>query len=102
MKLSEIWKEAEILEDEAWIDIDAVMHKLTQEIWELNDAIQKYRWIYSKTKWNFEDVKSEFWDVIFNLVSIANKLWISPDEFSALAEMTLKKFKERIELYKKY
>ncbi|MFK7780655.1 MAG: MazG nucleotide pyrophosphohydrolase domain-containing protein [Candidatus Gracilibacteria bacterium] len=101
MKLSEIGKEAEILEDEAGIDIDAVMHKLTQETGELNDAIQKYRGIYSKTEGNFEDVKSEFGDVIFNLVSIANKLGISPDEFPALAEMTLKKFKERIELYKK-
>lgn len=101
MKLSEIWKKASKIEDKIWLDLDAVMHKFTQEVGELNDAIQGYRWIYSKNEWSIEEVREEFWDVIFNLVSIAERLWISPDEFPTLAENTLKKFAERKELYKK-
>jgi len=102
MKLKEIWENANRLEDEVWINIDAVMNKLTQELWEFNDAVQKYRWIYCKTPTeDLENVKWEVGDLFVNIISICHRLWIDPDELPVFAENTLKKFEERKELYKK-
>lgn len=44
----DIAEEGNAIEDELWLGIDAVLHKITQEVGELNDAVQKYRGIYSK------------------------------------------------------
>jgi len=60
MDLNEIAKEANKIEDELSISIDAVMHKITQEIGELNDAIQKMRGIYAKRRLTKEEVQDEF------------------------------------------
>ncbi|MEI8090898.1 MAG: hypothetical protein WCG98_01200 [bacterium] len=43
MKLSEIGKQTHAIEQEIGVNLDAVMHKLTQELGEFNDAVQKYR-----------------------------------------------------------
>jgi NTP pyrophosphatase (non-canonical NTP hydrolase) len=61
------------------------MHKLTQELGEFNDAIQKYRGIYCKTKYEtLEEVESELSDLLFNIVSLCNKLGINVDRFPEL------------------
>ena len=100
MNLWEIAKQANTLEDEAWFDLDAVMHKFTQEVGELNDAIQKYRWIYSKTKYDtLDEVHDEASDVIFNFISMLNRLGVDVNEIESMAESTLNKFIERRKLY---
>ena len=98
--LKQIAKEANQIEDELWIPLDAVMHKLTQEVWEFNDAIQKYRWIYCKSRTTLDDVKAEAGDMFFNFISVLNRLGIDPDELSDCAKKTLEKFHERKNLYK--
>lgn len=98
--LREIASNANLLEDSLWLTIDAVMHKFNQEVGELNDAIQKYRWIYAKTKYdNVDMVYAEAWDVIFNFISILNRLWINPDDLEGMAKKTLDKFIERQSVY---
>jgi len=98
--LKEIAQEANKIEDELWLNIDAVLHKLTQEMWEVNDVIQKYRWIYCKSRKEIIDIESEVWDLVFNLISILNRLWIDPDRIWDFAKTTLNKFYERKDLYK--
>jgi NTP pyrophosphatase (non-canonical NTP hydrolase) len=84
------------------IDLDAAMHKLTQELWEFNDSIQKYRWIYCKTKYEtLDEVEWELSDILFNIVSICNKLGIDVDKFPEFVWNTVKKAESRIENYKK-
>lgn len=95
MTLREIGKEANKLEDEIGINLDAVMNKLTQEIGEFNDAIQKHRGTYSRSWVPMVKVKSELGDVLVNLISIAHRLEINPDAFPRIAKGTLDKFKER-------
>lgn len=102
MKLSEIWQQANLLEDYVWLNIDAVLNKITQELWEFNDAVQKYRGIYCRTKHeNIEEVEKELWDLLFNIISLCYRLWIDPDRFSEFAENTFHKAEERKEVYKK-
>ena len=101
MKLSEIGEKANEVEEEIGLTIDDVLNKLTQELGEFNDAVQKFRGRYCKTKTeNTNDIKEEFGDLFFNMISISNRLGINPDELPEYAENTLNKFYERIELYK--
>ena len=95
MTLKEIGLTAYELEIKIGVNLDAVMHKLTQEVGEFNDAIQKHRGIYSRSRLPMSKVKSELGDVLVNLISIAYRLGINPDAFPAIAEDTLNKFKER-------
>jgi NTP pyrophosphatase (non-canonical NTP hydrolase) len=97
--LKEIAIQANQIEDEIGLDLDAVMHKFTQEVGELNDAIQKYRGIYCKTRMELPDVEKEAGDVLFNFISLLNKLGIDPDKLPEFAQTTLEKFKERKDIY---
>lgn len=100
MSLKEIANQANVVEDDLWFTLDAVMHKLIQEMGEFSDAIQKYRWIYAKTKYdNLDMIYAEAWDVMFNFISILNRLWINPDELEKMSHTTLNKFIERKNLY---
>lgn len=97
----EIWKRANVIENDIGIDADAVLNKITQELWEFNDAVQKYRWIYCKTKtYSTEKIEEELWDLLLNIVSLCTRIGIDPDIFPKLLETTLKKFEERKEIYK--
>lgn len=100
--LKEIATIANNIEDELQLNLDAVLHKLTQEIGEFNNAIQKYRGIYCKEKQNdLSEIYSEWGDVIFNLISILNRLWIDIEKIEDMGNNTLKKFIERKSIYKK-
>jgi len=102
MQLKEIWEQANALEDYVWINIDAVMNKITQELGEFNDAVQKYRGIYCRIKHeNIEEVEKELGDLLINIISLCNRLWIDPDRFAEFAENTLHKAEERKDIYKK-
>lgn len=100
MKLFDIGKQANALEDEIGINIDDVLNKLTQELGEFNDAVQKYRGRYCKQRAaNLEAVQGEVGDVYFNLISICHRLGLDVDKLSEYAEVTLHKFEERKPLY---
>jgi NTP pyrophosphatase (non-canonical NTP hydrolase) len=102
MNLKEIGKEGNKIEDEIGLDINDSLNKLTQELGEFNDAVQKFRGKYSKTKTeNLEQIESEVGDLMFNIISICHRLGINPDELPAYAEKTLEKLKERKNLYLK-
>lgn len=101
MTLKEIWEQANALEDYVGLDTDAVLHKITQELWEFNDAVQKYRGIYCRVKYETtEEAEKELGDLLFNLISLCNRLGIDPDRFPEFAENTLKKAQERKDIYK--
>lgn len=101
MSFKDIADGAKELEDKLDLTIDDVLNKLTQELGEFNDAVQKYRGIYSKIKTkNTDDVESEVGDLVFNLISICNRLGINPDKLEEYAEKTLEKGRERLDLYK--
>ena len=100
MKFSEIGKEGNEIEDEIGLEIDDILNKLTQELGEFNDAVQKFRGRYCRTREkNNNNIKEEAGDLFFNLISLCNRLGINPDELPDLAENTLNKFKERKKLY---
>jgi NTP pyrophosphatase (non-canonical NTP hydrolase) len=102
MKLSDIAKEAKQIENELNINLDAVLNKLTQELGEFNDAVQKYRGIYSRKVGGIEEVKKEAGDLMLNFISVLEGLGINPDEINNYAENTLKNFKQRIVKYKNF
>lgn len=83
------------LEIEVGISFDDVLNKLTQETGEFNDAVQKYRGRYSRTRVGIDVVKSELGDVLVNLISVAHRLGINPDAFPVIAKKTSDKFRER-------
>lgn len=98
----EIAQFANNFEDDYWLTFDDVLHKLTQELWEFNDAIQKYRWRYCKTKYEtLDEVQDELWDVLFNLVSICHRLGIDITQLEKYPTNNLKKIEERKHLYEK-
>ncbi|MFH1452007.1 MAG: MazG nucleotide pyrophosphohydrolase domain-containing protein [archaeon] len=101
MSLKEVADEANKIEDDLGLNIDDVLHKVTQEVGEFNDAVQKFRGRYCRSNILIEDVKGELGDVIFNLSFICNRIGINPDEFSVFAKETLEKFKRRKEDYRK-
>ena len=100
MNLKEIAEKGRRIEDEIGIDTDAVLNKLTQEVGEFNDAVQKYRGIYCRQKSeNLNHIKEEAGDLMFNLISVCHRLGVNPNELQNYAENTLRKFEERKELY---
>lgn len=89
------------IQEEIGLNFDDVLNKFTQEVGELNDAVQKRRDRFCKTKaLNDDNLKDELGDVMFNLISICNGMNINPDELPLLAKNTLGKFEERKKLYK--
>jgi len=89
------------IQEEIGLTFDDVLNKFTQEVGELNDAVQKRRGRFCKTKaLNDDNLKDELGDVMFNLISICNGMNINPNELPLLAKNTLDKFEERKELYK--
>lgn len=101
MKFSEIGRQANILEDYVGLNIDAVLNKITQELGEVNDAVQKYRGIYCRTRYEHtEEIEKELGDLLFNIISLCTRLGIDPDRFSEFAEHTLHKAEERKDIYK--
>jgi NTP pyrophosphatase (non-canonical NTP hydrolase) len=99
--LSEIAKRSREIQEEIGLNFDDVLNKFTQEVGELNDAVQKRRGRFCKTRLSNDDnLKDELGDVMFNLISICNRVDIDPDELPLLAKNTLDKFEERKELYK--
>ena len=102
MEFKEIAEGANKIESELGLNIDDVLNKLTQELGEFNDEIQKIRGRYCKIKKeNLEDAKGELGDLIFNIISVCNRIGINPNDLNIFAENTLEKFKQRKELYKK-
>jgi len=101
MDLNEIGKEAKETEKEIGLTTDDILNKLTQELGEFNDAVQKYRGRFCRQKAeNTDNIKEELGDVLLNLISVCKEFNINPNEFSIFANNTLKKFKDRKELYK--
>lgn len=99
MELIEIAKKGKEIEDELGLNIDDILNKLTQELGEFNDAVQKYRGRYCRSRVGLERVKEEVGDVIYNIISICHHLGINPDDLQKYAENTLKNFEERKEEY---
>ncbi len=98
--LREITQEGNLLERDLGLNMDDVLNKLTQEVGEFNDAVQKYRGRYCKKKADtIKNVVEELGDLVFNLSSICYRLGINSDDFSMFANNTLNKFKMRKELY---
>ena len=94
-------KRANALEDEIGLTTDDVLHKLTQEVGEFNDAVQKYRGRYCKQRTSdTSKIQDELGDVLMNLASIVQRLGLDPNKFPDYAASTLTKFEERKELYK--
>jgi len=99
--LKQISDRAREIQDEIGLTFDDVLNKFTQEVGELNDAVQKRRGRFCKTKaLNDDNLKDELGDVMFNLISICNGMNINSNELPLLAKNTLDKFEERKELYK--
>jgi len=98
---SDIAKEARVIYKEIGLNFDDVLHKFTQEVGELNDAVQKRRGRFCKKK-TLDDMalKDELGDVMFNLICICDHMDINPDELDSFAANTLDKFYARKELYK--
>ncbi|MFH1801583.1 MAG: MazG nucleotide pyrophosphohydrolase domain-containing protein [archaeon] len=101
MKLKEIADKAKEIEDEIGLSVDDILNKLTQELGEFNDAVQKFRGRYCRKKGDLESVKEEVGDLFFNLISVCSRLGISVDELPSYAQRTLYKFQKRREDYKK-
>ena len=100
VSLKEIADRAREIWEEIGLNFDDVLNKFTQEVGELNDAVQKRRGRFCKTKaLNDDNLKDELGDVMFNLISICNGMNINPDELPLFAKNTLAKFEERKELY---
>ncbi|MEK6895496.1 MAG: MazG nucleotide pyrophosphohydrolase domain-containing protein [Nanoarchaeota archaeon] len=94
--------EGKIIGERIGLTIDDILNKLTQEVGEFNDAIQKYRGRFCKQKSeNLDHIKEELGDVYFNLICIASIIGLNPNDFPKYAEETLQKFKEREDLYKR-
>ncbi len=93
--LEEISKRANDIEDELDLTFDDVLHKVTQECGEFNNAVQKFRGRYCRSRGSIEDVREELGDLIFNLSSVCNRIGINPDDFGKLAKETLNKFEGR-------
>jgi NTP pyrophosphatase (non-canonical NTP hydrolase) len=100
MDLKEIADEANQLENEIGLGTDDVLNKLTQELGEFNDAVQKFRGRYCRKMVEQSVVEGELGDLVLNLISICNRLGINPNDLPVFAENTLNKFKERKEIYK--
>ena len=100
--LREIAQEAYDIEDEIGLDDDDVLNKLTQEVGEFNDSVQKLRGRYSRKAGNIEDVKGELGDLVLNLISLCHRMGINSDDLPIFAEKTLQKFKDRKEEYKEF
>ena len=101
LSFKEVAVVAEKVENEIGLTFDDILNKFTQEVGELNDAVQKYRGRFCKEReFNNEHVKEEVGDVMLNLISICNRVSINPEELPSLANDTLNKFVERKEIYK--
>jgi len=98
-RLSRIGERANKLEDEVGITPDDVLNKLAQEVGEFNDAVQKFRGRYCKTKGDAGKIVEEAGDLIFNVVSICSRYGIDPDSLPSWVRSTLSKFNERKGLY---
>ena len=96
-----IAKEAFGIESDIGLTIDDILNKLTQELGEFNDSVQKLRGRYCKSKGTLEDIKGEAGDLFLNFISICYRAGINPNDLPKLAENTLNKFKERKETYRK-
>ncbi len=97
-----IAKQANQLEDELGLTIDDVLNKLTQELGEFNDAVQKYRGRYCRQRAEkTEDLEKEVGDVMLNLASILYRLGLDPNKLPDYAQCTMEKFQERKEVYRR-
>ncbi len=72
MALQQLFQHNKQLEDDAVLDLDAVLHKATQETCEFIEAIQKD---------HFEEVVSEMADALTNILSVEYRLSGSVDGF---------------------
>ena len=100
MDFDEIAKKANEYEDKIGLNIDDVLNKLTQEMGEFNDAVQKFRGRYSRRKYETtKEVEGELGDLIFNIVSVCKRLGINPNRLSEFSESTLNKFGGRVDMY---
>ena len=100
MNFKDLAKETREISDRIGNNLDAHLNKLTQEVGEFNDAVQKYRGIFCKQKAeNLDSAKDEFGDVLFNLIYIADRIGIDVNKSLEYAENTLKKYKEREQVY---
>lgn len=102
MDLKTIAEKTKVLEEGLGLNFDDNLNKLTQELGEFNDAVQKYRGRYCREKSeNNEHIKEELGDLVLNLISVCLKVGINPNELNIYAENTLNKFNERKEFYRK-
>jgi len=99
MDFRQIAEEAGQLEEELGISFDDVLHKLAQEAGEFNDAVQKYRGRYCRTRVGHPEIEKEAGDIMMNLVSIVYHLGLDPNDLPKYAENTLENFKERKDEY---
>jgi NTP pyrophosphatase (non-canonical NTP hydrolase) len=101
VSLKELAERAREIQEEIGLTFDDILNKFTQEVGELNDAVQKRRGRFCKTRTlNDDNLRDELGDVMFNLISICNGMNIDPDDLPLLAKNTLGKFEERKKLYR--
>lgn len=65
-------KDYKNLEREAHVSIDDIINKVTQEIWELIEAC---------VDWDTEEMYKESWDVLVNIFSVAEDVWLDISSF---------------------
>jgi len=75
MTLQQLFTRNKQYEDDAVIDLDAVLHKATQETCEFMEAIQKD---------DLEEMVAEMADALTNILSVEYRLTGSVDEFTKM------------------
>lgn len=80
MEMQALIKRYKDLEKLSHVTFDDVLSKITQEVWELIEAI---------LSWNTEEVHKEAGDVIVNIFSAAEELWVEIDMQKSCSEITL-------------
>ncbi|MCU0679831.1 MAG: hypothetical protein MUF50_00805 [Planctomycetes bacterium] len=102
MSLQKLGEKVNNLEDNIGLSIDDVLNKLTQELGEFNDAVQKYRGRYCREKTlDLKKVEDELGDLLTNIISLGHRLGVDVNNIEFFIKNTISKFEERQELYKK-
>lgn len=70
-RLNEQMSEYKSIETYSHVTLDDVLNKVTQEVWELIEASED---------WNRDEMYKEAWDVIINILSVCEELWIDISE----------------------
>jgi len=98
-RLNEQMSEYKAIETYSHVTLDDVLNKVTQEVGELIEASEE---------WNHEEMYKEAWDVIINILSVCEELWMdiynidSPDNEANSTKLAilLWKWNSKIQAYR--